>query len=104
MKNTTITKLNNIAKTITTDMLHAKQLGAIGKTDDHSVDEFKNIKETIRHLAFHFAQLAQVKLTNIIKTTQQFNYLTNEVLHGPRVNKFFDNTVTAAPVQMTFNF
>ena len=106
MKNTTLNTLNTAAKIISNDMLKALASGQIRASEDNSSDEFKNIKETIRHMNSHFTNITNHSMTNVVKTTQQFNYLTNEVLTRLRRAKFFssDKIIHDGHKQLEFNF
>lgn len=109
MKNCTLTKLNGYATKIAEVLLAYQKTSLLRKSpDDSKFTWFESVKKTISRGQGYFRYVCGIDLTNVVKTTQQHNYLANEILHKLRTHDFFSeenqkSVQTAKYEQMTFN-
>ena len=111
MKSKTINSLNYAAKVIADDIATAARDGALlckevnGAVNPPSLADFIAMRETIRRMNPHFSYITGINFTNVVKTTQQFNYVANEVLNKlRRTGWFFRQNKPSALKQQTFKF
>lgn len=111
MKTKTINSLNYAAKVIADDIITVARDGALrcrevnGNANPPRLADFIAMRETIRSMKPHFSYITGVNFTNVVKTTQQFNYVANEVLNKlRRTGWFFRQNKPSMLKQQTFNF
>ena len=110
MKKSTLTKLDNAALKIADALLAHQRAGLLCKDpNDDKFTRYDSIKKSISISKAPLSCLCGFNLSNVLKTTRQYNYLTNEILHRLRTHNFFskdsmEKVTTHNYVQGTFDF
>lgn len=100
MKTKTFQKLDLAAQRIAGRLISIK--GNLLLDVEKLKKPYLNVKQFILDNQEYFDRdmYGVVSMKNVCKTTRQVHYLTNEVLHRLRRDKFFKNPASSDPVQM----